>query len=86
MLEAERLYPEKVGQYQDHHFWPLYLGGPRDGKTYRIPSPYHQLITNAFRSRNPYGQEPLSREAAMKIMTEVYSEYPIPQLIGIPNP
>ncbi|WP_309887889.1 hypothetical protein [Archangium sp.] len=26
--EAERLYPDKVGRFEEHHFWPRYLGGP----------------------------------------------------------
>jgi hypothetical protein len=84
--EAERLYPGKVGQYEEHHVWPRYLGGPPDGQTFRLPAPYHQLITNAFRRRWPYGQEKPSEAQAKNIMLLVYSEYPIPQLIGIPNP
>ncbi len=37
--EAERLYPKKVGQYEEHHVWPSYLGGPADGPRYRVPAP-----------------------------------------------
>ncbi len=84
--EAEQRYPDKKGQYEEHHFWPLYLGGPKDGQTYRLPADYHQLVTNAFRGRHPYGQPAPSPERARDIMMKVYSEYPIPQLIGIPNP
>jgi hypothetical protein len=84
--EAEQKYPEKVGLYQEHHSWPLYLGGPRNGQTYRLPADYHQLITNAFRRLHPYGQPRPSAERAQEIIREVYLEYPIPQLIGIPNP
>ena len=54
--EAERLYPGKVGQYEEHHFWPRYLGGPANGKSFRLPASYHQLITNAFREQHPYGR------------------------------
>jgi hypothetical protein len=84
--EAERLYPNKVGQYEEHHFWPSYLGGPADGPKYRVPAPYHQLITNAFRQRWNYGRGSPDKEEAHRIMMKVYSEYPIPQLIGIPDP
>jgi hypothetical protein len=84
--EAERLYPGKVGLYEQHHFWPRYLGGPPDGQTFRLPAPYHQLITNAFRRRWSYGNEKPSEAQAKDIMLKVYSEYPIPQLIGIPDP
>ncbi|HYO59325.1 hypothetical protein [Archangium sp.] len=85
-VEAERMYPDKVGLYEEHHFWPKYLGGPPDGPKYRVPAPYHQLITNAFRERHAYGQKPPSEARAKEIMMEVYSELPIPQLIGIPDP
>ena len=84
--EAERLYPNKVGQYEEHHLWPRYMGGPADGARYRVPAPYHQLITNAFRQRWNYGQGIPKEEVAKEIMLKVYSEYPIPQLIGIENP
>jgi len=84
--EAERLYPGKLGLYEEHHFWPIYLGGPPNGKTFRVPAPYHQLITNAFRSKWPYGSTTPSAADAQRIMREVYSELPIPQLIGIPDP
>jgi len=84
--EAERLYPGKVGLYEEHHFWPQYLGGPPNGKTFRVPAPYHQLITNAFREQHPYGRPTPSVEEAQGIMLKVYSKYPIPQLIGIQDP
>jgi hypothetical protein len=84
--EAERLYPDKVGQYQEHHFWPRYLGGPPTGRTFKVPAPYHQLITNAFRRKHPYGQAKPSEARAKELMLEVYSDHPIPQLIGIPDP
>ncbi len=84
--EAERLYPGKLGLYEEHHFWPIYLGGPPNGKTFRVPAPYHQLITNAFRSKWPYGSSTPNAADAQRMMREVYSEFPIPQLIGIPDP
>jgi hypothetical protein len=84
--EAEQRYPDKQGKYEQHHFFPLYLGGPADGTTYRLPAAYHQLLTNAFRRKHPYGQKPPNEVRVREIMMEVYSEHPIPQLIGIPNP
>lgn len=84
--EAERRYPDMVGLYHEHHFWPRYLGGPANGKTFRVPAPYHQLITNAFREKHPYGQPRPSEARVKQIMLEVYLEYPIPQLIGIAAP
>jgi hypothetical protein len=44
------------------------------------------LLTNAFRQRWTYGQGKPNEQDAKKIMMEVYSAYPIPQLIGIPDP
>ncbi len=86
LREAERLYPEKVGRHEEHHFWPLYLGGPKNGTTFRIPATYHQLLTNAFRALHPYGSPRPSEQRAQEIMLKVYSQFPIPQQIGIPNP
>lgn len=83
---AERIYPEKVGLYEEHHFWPRYLGGPSNGKTFRLPAAYHQLITNVFREQHPYGRPKPSEQEARKIMLKIYSQYPIPQLIGIQDP
>jgi hypothetical protein len=85
-VEAERLYPGKVGRYEWHHFWPMYLGGPRDGPRFRLPADYHQLITTAFRNKWGYGRPHPGELEAKRIMMEVYAEYPIPQLIGIPEP
>jgi len=84
--EAAQRYPDKRGQYEEHHFFPVYLGGKADGVTYRVPAPYHQLITNAFREKRPYGLGAPPAQEAQNIMLKVYSEFPIPQLIGIPNP
>ena len=65
---------------------PPSLGGPPNGKTFRVPAPYHQLITNAFREQHPYGRPTPSVEEAQRLMLKVYSKYPIPQLIGIQDP
>jgi hypothetical protein len=86
--EAEQRYPDKRGKYEEHHFFPVYLGGKENGPTYRLPAAYHQFLTNAFRQRWPYGggRRKPEPEEAQRIMLKVYSELPIPQLIGIPAP
>jgi hypothetical protein len=84
--EAEQRYPDKRGKYEEHHFFPLYLGGKADGPKYRVPAAYHQLLTNAFRRLHPYGSPKPQEWEARSFMLKVYSEYPIPQLVGIPNP
>lgn len=63
---------------------PLYLGGASNGQTYRLPTAYRKAVTQQFRRAWPYGQgrRPTPQEL-QKILLEVYSEYPIPQLIGI---
>ena len=83
---AESVYPGKVGRFEEHHFWPRYLGGPANGRTFKLPAPYHQLITNAFRQRWEYGRSPPDPQVAQQIMMKVYADHPIPQLIGIPDP
>jgi hypothetical protein len=83
LQEAKARYPNHQG-YQEHHFIPIYLGGLRNGVTYRLPSAYHQAITQEFRSKWSYGRENMpSPELRQQILLEVYSKYPIPQLIGI---
>ncbi len=80
---AQAAYPNSTG-YENHHFVPLYLGGASNGQTYRLPTAYHKAVTQQFRRAWPYGQgrRPTPQEL-QKILLEVYSEYPIPQLIGI---
>ncbi|WP_309892381.1 hypothetical protein [Archangium sp.] len=64
----------------------MYLGGARTGKTYRIPTAYHKLLTRAFRKEWGYDKKGLPNpQQRLEIMLTVYSQYPIPQLIGI-NP
>lgn len=85
LASARALYPNSQG-YQDHHLIPVYLGGARTGKTYRIPTAYHKLLTRAFRKEWGYDKtRPPNPEERLAIMLKVYSQYPIPQLIGI-NP
>jgi hypothetical protein len=84
--EAEQRYPDKRGKYEEHHFFPVYLGGQENGPTYRLPAAYHQLVTNAFRRLHPYGRPKPQAWEVQSFMLQVYSEYPIPQLVGIPNP
>jgi hypothetical protein len=82
--EAQALYPNSQG-YQEHHLVPVYLGGPRSGVTYRIPTAYHKLLTREFRKAWGYDKRPPKPEELQNLLLTVYSQYPIPQLIGI-NP
>ncbi len=82
LAEARARYPNHQG-YQEHHFIPIYLGGSRTGPTYRLQSAYHQTITQEFRRQWGYGQGQPRPERLQQIILEVYSRYPIPQLIGI---
>jgi hypothetical protein len=82
LKEAQARYPNHHG-YQEHHFIPVYLGGPRNGVTYQLPSAYHQAITQEFRRKWPYGQDAPNAQMRQQMLLEVYSKYPIPQLIGI---
>lgn len=45
----------KAGKWEWHHVKPKYLGGKQQWLQVRIPASYHQIITNAFRTRFPYG-------------------------------
>jgi hypothetical protein len=83
LAEAQARYPNASG-YQNHHAVPLFLGGQGSGTTYRLPTAYHQAITQEFRREWGYGRirKPESREL-LDIMMRVYGKYPIPQLVGI---
>jgi hypothetical protein len=59
------------------------MGGPKDGKTVRIPTAYHKAITQAFRKRWAYRQDMPDPKELQMILVEIYSQYPIPQHIGI---
>lgn len=82
LKEAQARYPEHQG-YQNHHLVPIYLGGARDGVTYRLQSAYHQAITQEFRRQWSYGSTKPNGDQLRQILLDVYSRYPIPQLIGI---
>jgi hypothetical protein len=85
LADAQAAYPNSSG-YQDHHLIPVYLGGPRTGVTYRIPTAYHKVLTRAFRKEWEYERKGFPKpEQLQAILLTVYSKYPIPQLIGI-NP
>jgi hypothetical protein len=85
LATAKALYPNSRG-YQEHHVIPVYLGGARTGKTFRIPTAYHKLLTRTFRKKWGYDKtRPPDPQERLEIMLTVYSQYPIPQLIGI-NP
>jgi YD repeat-containing protein len=76
--EAAARYPSKVGRFDDHHVDPKYLGGAANGRVVRIPAPYHQLITNEFRSLAPYGSGARVPGELGRIIDLVYGKYPIP--------
>lgn len=83
LKEAQAKYPNSPG-YENHHLIPLYLGGPKNGQTYRLPTAYHKAITQAFRQEWQYGQgERPGPQRLTGILVRVYAQYPIPQLIGI---
>ena len=82
LTEVQQRYPNSQG-YQYHHAIPIYMGGTAKGPTYRLPTAYHQAITQEFRREWPYGQEPPPTQQLAEIMLRVYSKYPIPQLIGL---
>jgi hypothetical protein len=76
---AEKDYPKKAGKFENHHIVPKYLGGDEDGPTVRLPSAYHQYITNEFRSAWPYGRSQPGPNELDDIMNRVYSKYPLPR-------
>ncbi|WP_164017964.1 hypothetical protein [Pyxidicoccus trucidator] len=82
LKEAQAKYPNSSG-YENHHLIPRYLGGQKNGQTYRLPTAYHKAITQAFRRERAYGSGSPSPQDLQKILVRVYSQYPIPQLIGI---
>jgi hypothetical protein len=82
LKEAQERYPNSEG-YENHHFVPRYLGGPENGRTFRIPTAYHKAITQEFRGIWKYGQGEPSPAQLQEILVQVYSKYPIPQLVGI---
>ena len=49
-----------------------------NGPTVRIPSAYHQWITNAFRREYAYGQSPPDPAELKEIMQKVYQQFPLP--------
>ncbi|HYO71830.1 MAG TPA: hypothetical protein VEU33_37710 [Archangium sp.] len=82
LSEAQALYSNSQG-YQDHHLVPVYLGGPKSGVTYRIPTAYHKLLTREFRREWSYDRGKPTSQELQGILLKIYSQYPIPQLIGI---
>jgi hypothetical protein len=82
LAEAQARYPNAEG-YENHHFIPQYLGGAPNGTTYRLPKAYHYAITQEFRKQWKHGQGIPTPEGRVGILIEVYSQYPIPQLLGI---
>jgi RHS repeat-associated protein len=77
--EAKGLYPKLCNKFQMHHPIPRYLGGNDDQALIKLEGPYHQLITNAFRTAWPYGQwAPKDPTTVVNIVNQVYAQYPLP--------
>lgn len=55
------------------------MGGASNGKLIQIDAAYHQMITNEFRSKHPFGIGPLDDNVRRRIMQKVYMKYPLPQ-------
>ena len=78
--EAQKEFPNKAGKIQLHHEHPIYLRGPKNGRTVPIDAAYHQKITNEFRKRIPYGKQNEFSDAQIdKVMKEVYEQFPLPE-------
>jgi RHS repeat-associated protein len=77
VAEAEERHPNAVGE-QGYHIIPKYVGGPADGPVSRIPTAYHQVVTQAFRTAWGYGQgtKP-SGQQLRNIFVEVHSKLPL---------
>lgn len=76
--DAQKLYPDKAGRIELHHIEPQYLGGAKDGLRVPIDASYHQVITNEFRTIQPYGLGPVNVTQRIDIMNQVYKKYPLP--------
>jgi YD repeat-containing protein len=74
---AREQYPKLTGT-QQHHVVPKYLGGPANGPRVQLPTAYHQVITNEFRSLAPYGQAKPPPGELGRILSLVYGKYPLP--------
>jgi RHS repeat-associated protein len=76
MQLADDIYPKLRGT-QGHHNTPMYLGGDAAGPITELPSAYHQLITNYFRSLVPYRSGPLDAAKARSVCQQVYRVFPL---------
>jgi len=74
--DAEKTYPKLAGKFQNHHIFPQFLSGPKNGELSNIPAAYHQLITNEFRTLTSNYQD-LTRSVE-DLMRAVYSKFPLP--------
>ncbi len=76
---AQKEFPNKAGNIEQHHVVPMYLGGDLRGPTVDLDAAYHQKITSEFRDLWPYGQGPQpSPEVLQTIMQKVYQQFPLP--------
>jgi len=77
LKQAADAYPNKAGKIEYHHITPQYLGGSKNGVLMPIDAAYHQQITNAFRNAWDYGIGPPNAAQLEKIMTNVYTQFPL---------
>ena len=56
--DANHQYPKKAGKFQDHHRIPQFLNGTDADGLHSLPSAYHQLITNAWKTQFGYRGDP----------------------------
>ena len=74
---ADAQYPKKAARPDEwHHVQPIYLGG-KSGPKVQLPAAYHQLVTNLFRAKAPYGGGVPSGSEIQRIMDEVYEQLPV---------
>jgi len=82
LAAAARKYPKLANAAdQWHHIWPKYLGGAADGELAKLPAAYHQLITNLFRKKFPYGLPRPSPEIVEPILKKIYDKLPVSPFI-----
>jgi hypothetical protein len=81
--------PEGLWGLENHHIYPLYLGGDPKGWLSRIPTPYHRPITNEIRHAYPYGEkypihDPKFQKQVKGTLRDILKKYPLPKDSLIP--
>lgn len=76
--QAQKDYPKLAGKQHKHHVDPLYMGGPKNGRTVPMDAAYHQYITNFFRQLHAFGSGVVAQKLRQMYMRMVYRKYPLP--------